>query len=186
MVTPRSSGLTVVATASPENFEFVKSRGADAVFDYHDADCAAKIRDWTQNGLRHVFDTIGRPETAKICAEAMASSANRGKLRYTSSQQIETFPRKDVANTTFLVYTAIGEAFEKRGRIYPSKPERYEFATAFWEAVVALIHEGKLVPHPVQTNDGGLAGIPAGYGSIKAVGQLAYSRVVCSCYAKTK
>jgi NADPH:quinone reductase-like Zn-dependent oxidoreductase len=36
----------VVSTASPKNFDLVKSLGADAVFDYRDSDVVKKIKDW--------------------------------------------------------------------------------------------------------------------------------------------
>ncbi|EPE32021.1 GroES-like protein [Glarea lozoyensis ATCC 20868] len=39
------SGLTVVTTCSPGNFEYVKSLGADAAFDYNSPTCAKDIND---------------------------------------------------------------------------------------------------------------------------------------------
>jgi hypothetical protein len=42
----QASGARVVSTASPKNFDLVKSLGADAVFDYRDSDVVKKIKDW--------------------------------------------------------------------------------------------------------------------------------------------
>lgn len=162
LVTLGSAGLIVITTTSPENFEFLKSRGADAVLDYHDPDCAKKIREFTHNELRRVFDTVGLPQTAKICADAMAPSAENGELRYTSSIPVQAFPRDDVTNTNYLAYDAVGESYEMFGINFPAVPENYEFAKAFWQVATALVQEGKLIPHPAQVNNGGLAGIPAG------------------------
>ena len=64
--TVNSSGLTVITTCSPRNFDLVKKYGADAAFDYSNADeCAKNIRDYTNNNLRYAFDCIsekGSPE----------------------------------------------------------------------------------------------------------------------------
>ncbi|CAG8983361.1 hypothetical protein HYALB_00000528 [Hymenoscyphus albidus] len=65
------SGLTVLATASPKHFDLVKSRGADTVFDYHDPACGQKIREYTHNSLRYVFDTVCTTESFNLCAEAL-------------------------------------------------------------------------------------------------------------------
>jgi NADPH:quinone reductase-like Zn-dependent oxidoreductase len=157
------SGLTVITTASPSNFAFVKSRGAHAVFDYHDPDCGDKIREHTQGSLHHVFDTIALPETAAICAKALAPHPNEGEtLRYTSSLPVENFTRDDVITDKFLAYTVTGEAFEKWGMPFPAMPPLYELATKFWQMTARLLEEGKLVPHPVEKRDGGLSGISEG------------------------
>ena len=39
----------MVSTASPKNFDLVKSYGADAVFDYRDSDVVKKIKDWAKD-----------------------------------------------------------------------------------------------------------------------------------------
>ncbi|KAH6671471.1 hypothetical protein B0J14DRAFT_565141 [Halenospora varia] len=64
-------GLTVVITASPKNVELVKSRAADAVFDYHDPEYSLKIREYTNNSIQYVFDTISTESSFKICAQAL-------------------------------------------------------------------------------------------------------------------
>jgi NADPH:quinone reductase-like Zn-dependent oxidoreductase len=157
------AGLTVITTASPSNFDFVKSRGADAVFDYHDPDCGDKIREHTQGRLHRVFDTIALPETAAICANALAPHPNEGEtLRYTSSLPVENFPRDDVVTDTFLAYTVTGEVFEKWDMPFPAIPTLYGLATRFWQMTARLLEEGKLVPHPVEKRDGGLGGIVDG------------------------
>ena len=42
-------GYRVVTTASPHNFELVKSLGALAVFDYKDPNVSMKIREWIRD-----------------------------------------------------------------------------------------------------------------------------------------
>lgn len=56
----RASGLKVVATASPKNFENVERLGASAVFDYADPDVVEKLVSAIQDTkCVGAFDTIG-------------------------------------------------------------------------------------------------------------------------------
>ncbi|KAI1191561.1 putative alcohol dehydrogenase [Nemania serpens] len=66
------SGLQVIATCSPHNFELVKSFGADAVFDYKSPTCAADIKEFTQNRLTYSWDCTG--DGAGVCAAAMSDA----------------------------------------------------------------------------------------------------------------
>lgn len=98
------SGLTVVTTCSPRNFELVKSYGADAAFDYRDENCAEQVRQFTNNNLTHIFDCISEATSAKICADCMSTAGGK----YSALLKVD-FPRKDVDAGYTLAYTAIGE-----------------------------------------------------------------------------
>ena len=74
----RQAGLRVVATASPKNFELVKSLGANEVFDYRDESTPAKIKELTGNKLKHAVDCISESGTGDKIAEAMGD----GKAQY--------------------------------------------------------------------------------------------------------
>ncbi|KAF8311484.1 NAD(P)-binding protein [Clavulina sp. PMI_390] len=55
--------IPVITTASPHNFELVKSRGADVVFNYKDPNVSQKIRGWLEangfsEGIRRGMDCI--------------------------------------------------------------------------------------------------------------------------------
>lgn len=155
------SGLTIVATASPKNFDLVKSRGADAVFDYHDPDCAEKIRAYTDNSLGYVLDTVSTESSFEICAKALPSSS-KADLKLVALLPLETWPRKDVNAQAILAYTTFGEAFTKFGTDFPPIREHFEFGRMFWKLTASLLEAGKVRPHPVRLGAGGLQGIPAG------------------------
>jgi NADPH:quinone reductase-like Zn-dependent oxidoreductase len=72
-----STGLHVVTTASPHNFDLVKSLGADQVFDYKEKDVGAKIREATSDNLRFVFDTISEKGSPEISAAAISSKGGK-------------------------------------------------------------------------------------------------------------
>lgn len=153
--------MTVIATASPKHFELVKSRGVDAVFDYNDPECAQKIRDYTNNSLRYVFDTVCTKESFKICAEALPTNSKE-ELNVVALLPVDTWPRKDVTPTVILAYTTFGEAFTKFGTNFPPLEEHFKFGVMFWELTQKLLAEGKIKAHPVSLRPLGLAGIPAG------------------------
>ncbi|CAL8577356.1 hypothetical protein XPA_003187 [Xanthoria parietina] len=70
------SGYHVVATCSPHNSPFVRSLGADVVYDYNAPGAADEIRKITNNRLKIVLDTISLDSSARFCAEAMSSSSS--------------------------------------------------------------------------------------------------------------
>lgn len=172
---PKRSGLTVIATASPQNFDLVRSRGADAVFDYHDPDCGAQIRAYTHNTLRHVLDCISLESSYRIDAAALKSTSSSSSQKEEEEVEEElhclallptdTWPaerKHDVNVRWMLAYTSFGEEFFKFGATWPAVPEHYEMGVRFWALHARLLREGKVKPHPVAVKGGGLAGIPEG------------------------
>ncbi|CAI6334278.1 unnamed protein product [Periconia digitata] len=167
------SGLTVVTTASPENFDLLKSRGADVIFDYHDADCASKIKEYTKNSLHYVLDCVSTESSYKIVAEALPEKIET-KTHVVTLLPADTWPRKDVQPTVVLAYTTFGKAFSKFGMEFPAMPATFNFGVKFWRLSGELLAAGKFKPHPIAKRPGGLNGIPQGLqefadGKVKAV-----------------
>ncbi|KAK9236797.1 protein TOXD [Lipomyces kononenkoae] len=150
-------------TCSPRNFDFVRRRGADAVFDYHDPGCAEKIRQCTSDDLTQVFDTIATLETAKISAESMSS---RKGGAYCNLMGVDA-PREDVKSIFFLGYNAIGEAFYYERKEWPVVPEDYVLAKTFGILAEELLEQGKIQPHPAAVRSGGLGAILSGLEDMK-------------------
>ncbi|KAK6066928.1 TOXD [Seiridium cupressi] len=64
------SGLVVITTCSPKNFNLLRSLGADHVIDYLDKDtCIKQILATARNGLELVFNCYGANDSARICGE---------------------------------------------------------------------------------------------------------------------
>lgn len=149
------SGLQVITTCSPHNFDFVKSLGADAVYDYKSPNVGAEIREFAKDKIAHVFDCISEGTSPEICAQAFGSKGGK----YSALLVVENFPRDDVINALTLGYTATGEAFPKFGADWPANPEHLEFASRFWKIAGELLAQGKIKPHPADVREGGLEGI---------------------------
>lgn len=160
------SGYTVLTTCSPHNNDLVKSLGADAVFDYNDPECAAKIRAYTNDKLTIAWDTISLPNSAKICEDALSSTpSSTTTLRYHSLLPVQV-SRSDVKATQSLAYTGVGEAFTFGGQPIPAKEEDHQYAVKFWELSRELLAAGKVKVSPIQVGQG-LEGVLDGLQALK-------------------
>lgn len=163
----RSSGFEVFTTCSKHNFEFVKSLGADHVFDYSSPSCAADIREASNNKLYYAWDTISEEKTAKVCADALSTDPLNGQtLRYGSILNVKC-PRDDVTSTFTLGYTSLGEAFQKFGKKFEANPDDLAFSSKFSAVSQKLIEEKKIRAHRHEAREGGLDGILAGLEDMK-------------------
>jgi len=139
----------------------VKSRGADAVFDYHDKECAQKIKEYTKNSLHYVLDCVSTESSYKLIAEALPETSER-PIQVVTLLPADTWPRKDVKVTPVLAYTIFGKPFTKFGVDFPAIPPHHDYGVMFWKLSNELLAAGKIKPHPVALRQGGLSGIPNG------------------------
>ncbi len=134
------------------------------VFDYHDVECAQKIREYTKNSLHLVLDCISTEASYKIIAECLPETEKSNKpIQVVTLLPPDTWPRKDIQPTVTLAYTSLGKPFTKFGIDFPAFPDHYEYGVMFWKLSNELLAAGKIKPHPVAQRNGGLAGIPNGY-----------------------
>jgi len=162
------SGLVVLTTASPHNFEYLRSLGADAVFDYHSdvETLASEIKKHTNGNLTITWDCRPGPDSGRLCALAMS---DHEKGMYATLQP--RTPRNYLHGTNPMVdtgftigYTVFGEPFTRAGRRYEARPEDAAFAKDFWESAQELLDAGKIKIPRLETNRGGsgLLGITHG------------------------
>ena len=100
-------GLRVIATASPRNFELVKSLGADIVLSHSDPDTPRKIKELTGRKLKHAVDTISEGSTPAQVAECMGDEGGTVSttLKYDSL-------REDVEVKFVLGYMLLGKVID--------------------------------------------------------------------------
>lgn len=173
----------MATTCSPRNFEYVKSLGAEAAFDYADPECAEKIRAFFSNSdgenpLAHVWDCIATPDTARVCVSAMNPEGGKYRnLLWVPDDVIHAVNPK-VSNDFTFAYTVFGEVFEKWKRFEPSK-EDLEFGKMFWELSRELLASGEVKVAPTDVNRGGegLEGILVGLKELKE-GKVSATKLV--------
>ncbi|KAK5112364.1 hypothetical protein LTR62_004327 [Meristemomyces frigidus] len=153
----RLSGHEVLTTCSARNNELVRSLGAKQVYDYRSASIGAKINSDTNNGLRLIYDTIGSPDSAKICQEAM-SSDTKGTRYATIIGPPAEFKKEGVEPVVTMMYTIFNSPMMYFGQHVPAIADDYEFGKVFFGITEQLLAEGRLKTHPEVVGGKGLEG----------------------------
>lgn len=160
----------MATTCSPRNFEYVKSLGAEAAFDYADPACAERIREFFGDGqpLLHAWDCIASPETARLCVAAMAPEGGKYRSLLWVPNEVVLGANPKVTNGFTFAYTVFGEAFEKWKKFEASQ-EDFEFGKMFWELSRELLASGKIKAARTEVNRGGegLEGVIVGLKELK-------------------
>jgi threonine dehydrogenase-like Zn-dependent dehydrogenase len=177
-----SSGLEVITTCSPHNFDYVKSLGADQILDYSSPDVGKKIREYTKNKLFYAYDTVGEKSSPQICADALSTEKqpNGEPPQYCVILRAE-LPRDDIAHHYTFGSTAIGESFEKAGMKIEGSTEDYEHSKIVWAEAEKLLEAKKFKPHRYEIRPGGLDGIISGLQDLKD-GKVSGQKIVYRIY----
>lgn len=164
----RLSGLDPITTCSPHNFELVRSRGAEAVFDYADPDTPAAIKRHTGGQLKHVLDCISDTQSVEACFKAMARVGGRyASLELVPDELLAK--RRAVHARLVMAFEILGEEVKLPGGYgKPADPAKRELGVRFFAMFQRLINERKLVPHPTERVEGGLEGIARGLQLLKS------------------
>jgi NADPH:quinone reductase-like Zn-dependent oxidoreductase len=184
------SGLRVVTTASPKNFDLLKQRGADVVLDYVSLpppipppqltpqqkapDVGRQLYAATHGTLAHVFDCASMQSSANICAEAFGPAGGK----YAVLLDGITCPKDNVETIFYLAYSVTGEEYIFEGEHYPADPEFFAFGVKFMELVEGFWRQGGLKPHPQRYIEGGLRGAMEGMQLMKE-GKYSGEKLVC-------
>ena len=173
------SGFEVIATASKHNFDYVKSLGADFVFDSRSPTTGAEIRAYTNDKLYYAWDCIGQHGSTEGCFEALTSSAPEGQKIYYGDILLppDSFPRDDVVTSWSLGYTATGEQVTMGSHYFEAQPEHYEWIKKWVLVVSELLQAGKIRAPRLDIRDGGLQGIAQGLDDLKT-GKVSGSKLV--------
>ncbi|CAI6334771.1 unnamed protein product [Periconia digitata] len=172
------SGYEVITTCSTNNFDYVKSLGADHVFDSRSPSTGNDIRVFTNNQLRLAWDTIGEHGSPESCGAALTSEVSEGKpIRYGTIVGGNPVREGEVINTLSTGYTVVGEDVEAMGRKIPAMPKHYDFIKEWFVLVEQLYRDGKFKMHRLDVRQGGFEGIVKGLQDLKA-GKVSGAKVV--------
>uniref|UniRef100_A0A0W0G430 Enoyl reductase (ER) domain-containing protein n=1 Tax=Moniliophthora roreri TaxID=221103 RepID=A0A0W0G430_MONRR len=150
------SGIRVIATASPRQHEFVKSLGADEVYDYSDSFTGRDIFEATDGSLHHAVDCWSEG----ISPYQVSASLNIKNGRIATLLPYKS--RKKGIETSFVFAYAI---FGKDTTFpFPSTAdlEAARDAREYSKLISRLLAEGNLKLGSIKVYPNGLAGIPDG------------------------
>ncbi|KAI1105538.1 putative alcohol dehydrogenase [Jackrogersella minutella] len=166
----KASGLTVITTASPHNFELLKSLGADAVFDYHSPTCGTDIKALTGNKLKYAWDCTGTG--GEIVAQALTDQEESHYLSIivVDKDLVHNINPKVNGPHWHLGYDVFGEPYAWAGGNVPPKPDEFDHAVKFVEVARELMANGTIKPVRTIVNQGGsgLEGVLKGLEELKA------------------
>lgn len=90
----KAAGATIITTASPKNFAYVKALGAEEVFDYRAEDVEDQIVNWLQSKtVLGAFHAVGENGAVQTCARVVDRS--QGKAIVVSVRGIPPPPPGD-------------------------------------------------------------------------------------------
>ncbi|RAL08964.1 zinc-binding alcohol dehydrogenase family protein [Aspergillus homomorphus CBS 101889] len=157
------AGLRPIATCSPAHFDLARRFGAEAVFDYHDPDCAAAIRTYTKNTLAYALDCLALAETTQLCYGALGRAGGRYVTLEPFRAAIAAQRPLTVSPSWLLALTIFGRKVALDGEYgREANPEDRKFGTRLTAEVQVLLDEGKVDVHPVRVMDGGWEGVLKG------------------------
>ncbi|KIJ47905.1 hypothetical protein M422DRAFT_205804 [Sphaerobolus stellatus SS14] len=139
------AGFTVIATASPRNFDYVKSAGADHVFDYNDSDVVEKIRAAAGNNLSRVYDSISENGSIENAVKSITAPSGRVAVILP--------PKPDASTSTVKVI--------QTGAIKAS--QNPDIGKAVYGLLEAALAKGIFVTNKVKVIPNGLLGVNAGF-----------------------
>ncbi|KLU92794.1 hypothetical protein MAPG_11779 [Magnaporthiopsis poae ATCC 64411] len=173
----RLANLIPIATCSPKNFDLVRSRGANAVFDYRSPQCASDIRAYTRNNLEYALDCVTTVESTAACYAAIGRAGGR----YVS---LDPYPAHAATRRVVIADWVLGPTIFGDGCTWPSPYERppdrdtQKFGEHLWALAQRLVDQGELVHHPLRVLDGqGLEAVIKGMDIVRR-GEVSGEKIV--------
>ena len=162
------AGFAPVATCSPHNFDLVQSYGAEAVFDYHAADCAAQIKKYTKSGLRYALDCISTVSSMKLCYQAMGRLGGKYTALEPYAESIAQ-DRKLIKADWIMTPQLLGEEVAWPEPHYRPVDNDMERFGVFWvQTLNKLLERGLIRAHPVMVREGSLDRVLQGLEDIRS------------------
>ncbi|KAJ7354453.1 chaperonin 10-like protein [Mycena albidolilacea] len=156
------AGLRVISTASPGNIDFVKSLGADEVFDYVDSKTPKRIAAAAGGTLKYAVDCISEGMTPNQV------SVSLGKDGGTIATLLPYKSRRKGVDTVFiLAYSALGKAVEFPFP-FPQNSEHHENAKMYCKLISEVLSKHTIKHVPVRLYPNGLASVELGFEDMKA------------------
>jgi len=148
------SGYKTVTVASPRNHEFLKTLGADEVFDYKDPDMIQKVKNVAGNNITHVFDAISTSDTQFTAVKVLAEDKPGKVVLVSPHAEGVNDIRKEVQITMVNAFSAYASNLKPFGVVDDDVARGA--LSVFLQKLPGLVKDGKLKHIPVKKLDGGL------------------------------
>ena len=127
-------GLRVITTASPKHHDFLRSLGADAVFDYHDSDVVDQIKKVGGANIPYAFDMVSIDTSFQLIYDATSETeeVNLDNLGFLNASSIKTVNSRKVRFEATLVNSVTGEDSNYDGLKFYSNPKLVQDFHEFW------------------------------------------------------
>ncbi|SPO05364.1 related to toxD gene [Cephalotrichum gorgonifer] len=157
------SGLRPIATCSPANFDLVRRFGAESVFDYHNPECAAQIKEYTKGELAYALDCVTQADTTQLCYAAMGRAGGRYLALEPYRDTIAQTRPLTVEASWMMILTIFGGKVALEGEYGRDEcPEDRVFAARAFTAIQDLLDRGLIDAHPLKILPGGWEGVVGG------------------------
>jgi NADPH:quinone reductase-like Zn-dependent oxidoreductase len=150
--------LRPLAVCSDKSSKLARSYGAEAVFDYNDVNCSAKIKAYTGNKLKYILDVITDEMSMKLCYDSMGRVGGT----YVGLELLpENGPTKRSIKSSWVMGQSIfGKELQlSSGYGRPAIAEQREIGRWWFRTLERLWEEGNIKPHPVKVVGGNFEGI---------------------------
>ncbi|KAL6804838.1 GroES-like protein [Trichoderma sp. SZMC 28013] len=163
------AGYKVITTSSPHNFDYLKSLGADAVFDYRSPTVVDDIIAAAGGELTVAWDCISLLPSAKICAAALSDKGGKLGLLLPVDPDVINAINPNVESSSTLAYSITGQSLNRYGKEFPGSEEDNEFAKEWRDLSEKLFKEGKAKAAKLDVNRGGsgLEGVLVGLDELR-------------------
>lgn len=156
----RLHNFNIVTVCSPKHHEYVKSLGADLVFDYKSGDVVNKIRKAVPR-LQYIFDTIGDKTSSAIASQALGEEG--GTLCTVRPGKANTEGVSSRANITdVLVWTAFLKDHQYKDFKWPANESDHKLSAELFEKLPQWLEDGTIKANNPKVLKG-LEKVPEGF-----------------------
>jgi NADPH:quinone reductase-like Zn-dependent oxidoreductase len=163
LITCFSAGLRPITTCSPSHYDLAFHFGAEKVFDYHSASCAADIREYTGNELAYALDCVSQADTTQLCYAALGRAGGRYVALEPFRETVAQTRSGTVQPSWFMGPSLIGVEVDMHGEYArEARPENRIFGARSFMAMQNLLDRGLIDTHPVKVMPGAWVGVMQG------------------------
>ena len=164
---PLRAGLRPVATCSRANFDLALKYGAEKVFDYHSATCAADIRAYTSGQLAYALDCVSLADTTELCYKAIGRAGGR-YVSLEPFRETVTQTRPTIEPSWLMVLSIFGRDVALEGDYgRKARPQDRRLGAEAFAVVEKLLHRGLIDTHPAKVMSGGWEGVIEGVNIVR-------------------